>query len=527
MTILANNSEHGCKGEEGTTTDIPGCTESTESSSVQDASGLCWDEEAAMERRSTADTSSASSHQMDKVEDETKEDVLLPAGRLYVAEGAGQECPNEPCLGTNDLVRSRDVAPEENFISINTMMDQFKGREDELIDALRSMQKRVVEAAQQKASSIGNNKANQATIAASRPPHIPQALYDPSTQLRIIDPVVSATGDSFERSTLTRQQANDTVASATPEFSSVGYYPNRALKVILKQQYEYEQRQEQLLLEASGKTVTEHDDGQSSGTPMQNLARYARLNDNAHHDGEGNNALVSRGRWYYAPLGEWNNNTPLPDGAFCCPITLNVMVDPWIGPDGHTYEYNAICEWLATYGDSPVTRESMSLTQLRPNHAIYELIQYEVNCEERWTYYNPTRSRGANVEWRRHASIQAWIDSTTCTQRPTTRPNHVVESSGPFLPLTPSWSEEHEQVGSEDPPTAAASPSLPVYHTEPCCANYGPNCCCLYVIVFFVCWVLGLIGKPASWQPYIFPFVFVSFFVMFFSMAHWISCRRR
>lgn len=54
-----------------------------------------------------------------------------------------------------------------------------------------------------------------------------------------------------------------------------------------------------------------------------------------------------------------------------CPITLQEIVDPVVGPDGHTYERSAIQQWLdAGHRTSPVTREPMTSTQLIPNRAL-------------------------------------------------------------------------------------------------------------------------------------------------------------
>jgi len=54
-----------------------------------------------------------------------------------------------------------------------------------------------------------------------------------------------------------------------------------------------------------------------------------------------------------------------------CPITLQEIVDPVVGPDGHTYERSAIQQWLdAGHRTSPVTREPMTSTQLITNRAL-------------------------------------------------------------------------------------------------------------------------------------------------------------
>ena len=58
-----------------------------------------------------------------------------------------------------------------------------------------------------------------------------------------------------------------------------------------------------------------------------------------------------------------------------CPITLVLMMDPVIAPDGYTYERYAIEQAIRTNGKSPITRQPMRLDQLVPNRAIRDLIE--------------------------------------------------------------------------------------------------------------------------------------------------------
>lgn len=60
---------------------------------------------------------------------------------------------------------------------------------------------------------------------------------------------------------------------------------------------------------------------------------------------------------------------------YICPITKEIMNDPVMGPDGHTYELLAIEEWLRDHGVSPMTRVPMSVDQLVKNHALRNLIE--------------------------------------------------------------------------------------------------------------------------------------------------------
>lgn len=54
----------------------------------------------------------------------------------------------------------------------------------------------------------------------------------------------------------------------------------------------------------------------------------------------------------------------IPD-SFYCPLTFQIMVDPVIDPDGHSYERSAIEEWLSRSPFSPMTRKSLQIADLR------------------------------------------------------------------------------------------------------------------------------------------------------------------
>lgn len=60
-----------------------------------------------------------------------------------------------------------------------------------------------------------------------------------------------------------------------------------------------------------------------------------------------------------------------------CPITQEVMFDPWIDNEGNTYEYSAIMSHLSRSKTSPITRTLLFPTKeyLRPNRALRDIIQ--------------------------------------------------------------------------------------------------------------------------------------------------------
>ena len=64
----------------------------------------------------------------------------------------------------------------------------------------------------------------------------------------------------------------------------------------------------------------------------------------------------------------------VPD-ALCCPISMEIMRDPVIAADGHTYERSAIEQWLETHNTSPTTGVELESKQLIPCHRLRSLIQ--------------------------------------------------------------------------------------------------------------------------------------------------------
>lgn len=55
---------------------------------------------------------------------------------------------------------------------------------------------------------------------------------------------------------------------------------------------------------------------------------------------------------------------------FLCPITREMMIDPVVIADGHTYERNAIEEWLVRKHTSPMTNQELVYEAIIPNHAL-------------------------------------------------------------------------------------------------------------------------------------------------------------
>ena len=64
---------------------------------------------------------------------------------------------------------------------------------------------------------------------------------------------------------------------------------------------------------------------------------------------------------------------PIPT-SFLCPITHNIMTNPYIDTEGNTYEYSAILQWLTINNTSPITRSYLNINNLTPNRSLSETI---------------------------------------------------------------------------------------------------------------------------------------------------------
>eukprot|EP01047_Picozoa_sp_COSAG01_P050771 COSAG01_NODE_5167_length_4438_cov_16.802720_4_plen_333_part_00 len=60
---------------------------------------------------------------------------------------------------------------------------------------------------------------------------------------------------------------------------------------------------------------------------------------------------------------------------FLCPITYEVMKEPVVCADGHTYEQEAIEEWLRHHDTSPVTNAVLPMKQTFPNYSLRSAIR--------------------------------------------------------------------------------------------------------------------------------------------------------
>jgi hypothetical protein len=61
--------------------------------------------------------------------------------------------------------------------------------------------------------------------------------------------------------------------------------------------------------------------------------------------------------------------------SFMCPITGEILLDPVVASDGHTYSRAAIAKWFVQNQTSPLTGVRLTNLQLMPNHAMRKAIE--------------------------------------------------------------------------------------------------------------------------------------------------------
>nr|XP_017242515.1 PREDICTED: U-box domain-containing protein 34 isoform X2 [Daucus carota subsp. sativus] len=95
---------------------------------------------------------------------------------------------------------------------------------------------------------------------------------------------------------------------------------------------------------------------------------------------------------------------------YYCPILQEVMVDPYIAPDGFTYEHKAIKLWLEKHNVSPVTKLRLQQKMIHPNHTLRSAIQEwtsRVQHPQRCTRLNAQRLK--SVVQAMYGAERTWI----------------------------------------------------------------------------------------------------------------------
>jgi len=75
-----------------------------------------------------------------------------------------------------------------------------------------------------------------------------------------------------------------------------------------------------------------------------------------------------------------SSSTNIPK-AFLCPISHDVMQDPVVAGDGHTYDRSSISQWLLRSSKSPMTGEILENNSLLPNFTLRSMIKEHLSLE--------------------------------------------------------------------------------------------------------------------------------------------------
>jgi len=88
-----------------------------------------------------------------------------------------------------------------------------------------------------------------------------------------------------------------------------------------------------------------------------------------------NNFLPEKPLQHAKPKEKKEENIEDYPEEYICPITQDIMIDPVIAEDGHTYERKNITDWVTTHGTSPITRQVMSKDIIIPNRNLKSQIE--------------------------------------------------------------------------------------------------------------------------------------------------------
>jgi len=120
---------------------------------------------------------------------------------------------------------------------------------------------------------------------------------------------------------------------------------------------------------------------------------------------------------------------------FLCPITSDLMRDPVMGIDGHTYERSAITTWLSSNAVSPITRVPMTIANIIPNFALRSQIDRFNATGSHSTTANPVLAPFKDGAYRvdstlHEATLQLRITATGAEERQPIVFLAIIDNSG-------------------------------------------------------------------------------------------------
>lgn len=147
-----------------------------------------------------------------------------------------------------------------------------------------------------------------------------------------------------------------------------------------------------------------------------------------------------------------DNEIDIPQ-EFICPITMLIMKDPVILPDGQTYEREAISQALSINPKSPITRQSINMKQAVTNYALKNLIERFIQGHPSASsqQYNPQNS------YQSHPNDPAANHDSYYSEE---------ENEHARLPQNAQQPESEYSYYSEEEPVFTAAPNTRNHPTE-------------------------------------------------------------
>ncbi len=160
---------------------------------------------------------------------------------------------------------------------------------------------------------------------------------------------------------------------------------------------------------------------------------------------------------------------------FLCPITLTLMSDPVIGSDGYTYERAAITQWLRTNPHSPMTRQPLAVSSLKPNYALKSAIERFIASQKAQTQ---NKSKPA----------------PKAKKAPLSRPSEPIPQLIPHLPQPSAPPADDLMIAIQLQQAELSQPLLPVTRTHAPAVPVDANrrhkilvmCLCFIIVLIFI-----------------------------------------
>jgi len=110
---------------------------------------------------------------------------------------------------------------------------------------------------------------------------------------------------------------------------------------------------------------------------QQGAEELARALEESRQEATVPDAFRARRQLAVAPSSFWTPppRPPSVPEAYYCPITCDIMREPVMDREGHTFERAAIEQWIEAHHTCPTSRVPLELADLAPNRALRDAIE--------------------------------------------------------------------------------------------------------------------------------------------------------